>query len=703
MKFLLSWLKEYTEISLHPQTLADRLTLAGLEVTSLSPVDGDWLFEAEVTPNRPDLLSHLGIARETAAVLGRPFRFPRWLEKEMRLPRQAGAASVPVTLEDGEACRRYVGIVIEGVKVGASPPEPARRLTRLGLRPVNNVVDVTNWVLHELGQPLHAFDLDRLEGPAVRVRRAKAGEKLTTLDGIERALTPDLLVIADAKRPVALAGIMGGRSTEITASTRRVFLESAWFDPRTIRRATRLSKVWTDSSYRFERGVEWGMVQQAAARAARMIVKYAGGELSGEIDQASGHRPAHHRISLKSRTAQEVLGVRSSPAQQKRFLEHLGCRVTGTGKRWRVEPPPWRSDLKIPEDLYEELARLWGYDRCPPTLPGQPRRPLEISAQRPANKEDPIVSQEAEIRAFLVGAGAQEILTYSLLSPEVLARCRMDRPEPLKIRNPLSIEQACLRPSLLPGALDALSRNLRRKSGSAFLFFELGRVFDPSVPAAAKKPQRLREPHPGEKRALALLAAGTPEPAWGAKEGPLGLFHVKGILQELSVRLGMGPLTESIEPGPLGAASIVLKKGRDEIGFMGAVEPELLARFEAEGISGAYAEINLDRLARSIPPPLRVRDLPKVPPVTRDMALVLPEQVPYQQVSEAINEAGRPLLAQARLFDLYKGKQVPPGKKSMAFRLAYSAGDRTLTEEEVTAAHQEIIQHLSARFQATLR
>lgn len=731
MKFLLSWLKEYTEISLHPQTLAERLTMSGLEVTSVSPVDGDWLFDSEVTPNRPDLLCHLGIAREVAAVLGRPFRFPRWLEKEMRVARQEAPARVAVAIDDNEGCRRYVGIVIEGVRVAASPPEIARRLTRLGIRPVNNVVDVTNGVLHELGQPLHAFDLDKLESPAIRVRRARAGEKIVTLDGAERALTPEVLVIADAKRPVALAGIMGGRATEIAPSTRRIFLESAWFDPRTIRRGARVVKVWTDSSYRFERGVEWAIVHQAAVRAARMILKAAGGSLAGgAIDVISAHRPAHHRIPLEPRKAQEILGMKGYPSRQKRFLEHLGCRVTGTGKRWRVEPPSWRSDLKIPEDLYEELARLWGYDRCPPTLPAHPRQSLEPppAARRPRRGEggeemspgrlaaarasegwrpveEPWVAREEKIRTFLTGAGAQEILTYSLLSSEMIARCRLDRPEPLRIRNPLSVEQGCLRPSLLPGALDALSRNLRRKTGSAFLFFELGRVFDPAEPGPAKRPQRLREPHPAEKRSLALLGAGTPDPTWEAKPAPLGPFHLKGILQDLCAHLGIGPLAESVEEGPafLGSTAVILKRGEEKIGVVGAVEPAVLSPFEVEGLAVAYAELDLERIARLSPAAVRVKELPKVPLVTRDMALLLPEQVPYAQVREAIAEAGGPLLTDVRLFDLYRGKQVPAGKKSMAFRLAYSAGDRTLTEEEVNAAHQKIAQHLSARFQASLR
>ncbi len=469
MKFLLSWLKEFIELSLPPASLADRLTMAGLEVTSLSPVDGDFLFEAEVTPNRSDCLSHLGIARETAAALGRPFRFPRWLQREFRLPASTGEG-MPVRVESSEDCPLYVGLVIEGVQIESSPPELARRLTRLGIRPVNNVVDLTNLCLLELGQPLHAFDLDRLEGASITVRRAKAGEKLETLDGVSRTLTPELLVIADGRKPVALAGILGGKNTEITSGTRRIFLESACFKPALVRRAARIAKAASDSSYRFERGVDPEMVPAAAARAARWILRIAGGTLRARTE-VRAEFPKRPSISLKPRKAEEVLGMKITPAQQKRHLEHLGCEIRGSSRGWKVDPPSWRNDLRISEDLYEELARLFGYDRCPASLPPFPRQSME----RWKSTEDPRLEREQNLRRLLAASGYQEILTYSLLSPETLARCGMKTAR--TIRNPLSADLACLRPALLPGALTALSLNLRRKTSETFLFFGIGAIY----------------------------------------------------------------------------------------------------------------------------------------------------------------------------------------------------------------------------------
>lgn len=685
MKFLLSWLKEFIELSLPPVSLADRLTLAGLEVTSQSPVEGDWIFEAEVTPNRPDLLSHLGIARETAATLGRPFRFPRWLQREFRVPALSGEP-FPVRVENAEDCPVYVGWVIEGVRVGPSPTEWVQRLNRMGVRPVNNVVDMTNLCLFELGQPLHAFDLDRLEGSSVVVRRARAGERIETLDAVTRPLTPELLVIADSRKPVALAGVVGGKNTEITAATRRIFLESACFRPVLIRRATRIAKVSSESSYRFERGVDPEMVPAAALRAARWIARVAGGTLRSQV-QVRAEASARPPIVLKPKKAEELLGIKLSAAQQKRYLEHLGCAVKESGRGLRVDPPSWRSDLKIPEDLYEELARLFGYDRCPTSLPPLPRQ----AVRKGEPPEDPRIKREGEMRQLLTAAGYQEILTYSILSPEAIARCGA-RPA-FAIRNPLSAELACLRPTLLPGALTAVSLNIRRKSAGAFLFFEMGRIFSPGEGSS-------------EKKFLSLLAAGTPDRAWGAEYAPLGIFHLKGAVQLLSERFGWGPLSEKEEsvPGLQSGSTLAFARGGDPWGCAGSVSPEILSSFEIPADwQVAYAEFDLEKMIGTSGLPLRVKALPRFPAVLRDLALEVPEAVTYRQLQEAILQAGLPLLQEATLFDLYRGKQIPAGKKSLAFRLSFSDPERTLTEDEATTSVHRILISLQDRFQTTLR
>lgn len=695
MRISFSWLKEFIELSLHPEVLADRLTQSGCEVTALKPIDGDWIFEMEVTPNRPDLLSHLGIARETAAVLGRPFRFPRWLKREFVPPNLSGPPVLPISVENPEDCHRYVGMVIEGVEVRASPPELADRLNRLGIRPINNVVDVTNLCLLELGQPLHAFDLDQLEGPAsrpaIRVRRADSKERLTTIDGVKRELNPRMLVIADARRPVALAGIMGGQGTEISLATRRVLLESAWFSPPLIRRASRALKLSSESSYRFERGIDPALVPLAAIRAARWISTLAGGTVRGGLIEVGEKRIPRRQIPLRPQRARGLIGIPITLAQQRRIVERLGCRVKGTGRGLRVEPPSWRGDLKIPEDLYEELARLKGYDRCPATLPPVSRQAVHASWASP---EDPWIMREAEIRQWLVAAGGQEIVTYSLVNPQAHAQLGLSSGRTVKLRNPLSLEYSELRQTLAIGALETLARNLHRKTDEAFQLFELGRVYE------------WKGTTPDEKRAFGILIAGTPTAVWGTPPEPLGIFHIKGVVQSLCERLRLSGVQEKVELGPtyLSDPAIAFYLGKRILGRAGTVTEKVLSLFEIPaGVSVAWAELDLEVIAAASPKPLTVQPLPKVSPVTRDLATVLSEEIPYAKVHGAIEEAGRPLLQSVCLFDLYQGSQIPPGKKSLAFRLTYSAGDRTLTAEEINATHQRIIDTLTTRLHATLR
>ena len=713
MRFLLSWIKEFLEISLHPEAIADRLTLSGCEVTSINRVDSDWLFEAEITPNRPDLLSHLGIARETAAVLGRQFRVPRWLKKESFPPR-GPAPSVPVTIEDREGCRRYVGIVIEGVRIGPSPLWLAQRLTRLNIRPVNNVVDVTNLCLLELGQPLHTFDLDTLEGPSIRIRRAHPKEAMVTIDGESLQLTPDMLVVADSKLPIALAGVMGGRDTEIRDGTKRVFLESAWFDPVRIHATRRTASLSSESSYRFERGVDPTFVPIAAARAARLICSLARGEIKGGLIDIGQTRLVNRQISLRPKRAQEVLGMRIYPEQQKRFLERLGCQVSGTQRGWRVKPPSWRNDLRIPEDLYEELARLWGYERCPKTLSPMTRRELDSHWHQP---EDPWIARQTQIRQLLVAAGAQEIYTYSLLNPELLIRCELANSPAEKasdrfgvsslrtLENPLNVEQASLRPTLLPGALEVLARNLHRKTAESFNLFELGRVYEWKRTSSDAPPPSDKAVS-FEKRALGILMAGTPTATWGIPVKPIGLFHLKGIVQLLTQRLMLGPLTEVIESGSgyFMGPGITFRIGDKILGRAGMVDPRILSVFEIpQGIGVAFIQLDLEVVKDFAPAPLRVSELPKVPPVIRDLAIVVSEQTPYMEVQADIEEKGQPLLKNASLFDLYKGSQIPSGMKSLAFRLSFSSGNQTLTDQEVFSAYQKISDSLKAKFKASLR
>lgn len=712
MKILYSWLKEFLEISLPPEALAQRLTLSGAEVTALERLEGDWLFELEITPNRPDLLSHLGLAREVAAILGRNFHVPLWMKRELlplrttegslfRLPEVVrpplaaakNEGSFPITLEDSQECRRYVGIVIEGVQVRSSPEGIIQRLTRLGIRPVNNVVDVTNLCLLELGQPLHAFDLDHLQGPSIRVRRAVKGENLVTIDGETLQLTPELLVIADHKRPVALAGVMGGRDTEIRPTTRRVLLESAWFSPARIRKAVRDTRLSSESSYRFERGVDLEMVGLAALRAARLISKLASGTVTAGPMDVGEKAPLRRQIALSPRRAQAVLGMRIYPAQQKRFLERLGCEVSGSVKKWHVAPPSFRTDLKIAEDLYEELARLWGYDRCPATLAPVARKEA-ASWQR---LEDPWVLRQTKIRQCLAACGLQEIVTHSLVNPQDHGRLGTFK-SPCSLKNPLSLEYSVLRGTLLIGALQTVARNLNHKTAESFQLFELGCVYGE---------EEIQGHPPIERRTLSLLVAGTPSLQWGSSNKPLGPLYLKGIIHRLWEFLGVN-LEEIVKPDHDGYSHLVgpalAFRSQKEVGAIGMVDPKILSAYEIpEGLSVAYAELDVEFLADASQRSLQIQPLSKIAPVARDLAIVVDGSSPHESILQCIKEAGKPLLTEASLFDLYRGAQVPAGKKSLAFRLSYSAGDRTLTDEEVASAHQKIVDSLKRSFRAILR
>jgi len=420
----------------------------------------------------------------------------------------------------------------------------------------------------------------------------------------------------------------------------------------------------------------------------------AGGRIEGGLIDIGQGRPARRQIPLRPSQVQDFLGMRIYPAQQRRFLERLGCRVTGSSRSYRVEPPSWRSDLRIPEDLYEELARLWGYERCSATLPPAPRQAVTSSWK---SVEDPWIGRERDIRQCLSAAGMQEILTYSLVNPADHERVKsLAGKTPLELENPLSVDQAVLRNTLRIGALQTLARNLNRKTAESLQLFELGRLFGGDLK---------------ESRTLGLLVAGTPAPSWGFRPKPLGIFHLKGIVQLLCGRFRLDLKTKvgSIGGGFINPGIRFEINGKP-FGTAGQVDSAVLAAFEIPAdFPVAYAELNLERMGEISPKPVRVQGLPKVPSVLRDLAIVVPARSSPErlleagQILEAIKESGGPLLRKADLFDLYQGPQVPAGKKSLAFRLEFSAGDRTLTEEEVSTAFQKIMDGLKTSFAAALR
>jgi phenylalanyl-tRNA synthetase beta chain len=646
------------------------------------------VLELGITPNRGDAASLLGLAREVRTHFGGEIRLPPCEPPERGA---AAAAAARVRIEAPDACHRYVGRVVRGVRVGESPAWLRQRLEAAGLRAINNVVDVTNLVLLELGQPLHAFDLAKLRGGEIRVRRAAAGEKLETLDGAVRELDPRDLAIADAERPVALAGVMGGAGSEVSAETRDVLIESAHFDPATVRLAARRHGLRTEASYRFERGVDRAGVRRAADRAARLLAELAGGEVAPDAVEAVGEPPpAPGELRLEVERANRLLGTSLSAAQMRECLERAGiaCRDAGGGVL-AATVPSHRNDLWLAEDLIEEVARIHGYDRIPATDPVAVLAPGSV----PAGWE---LGERA--RDALAAAGLCEAVCFPFLAPAELAKLGFPggdrRARPLRLQNPIREEEPCLRTTLVPSLLALARQNLARQAERVRLF-EVSRVFLPGAPGELPE-----EP----LQAAALVTAPTGPRLWEPRPGPPLFFELKGVAESLFVALGYRPETAPGEPPPYlhpGAAA-ELRVGGRVIGALGEIDPAVAAAFEIDAPCALF-EVDLGALQGIAPLRPGYREVSRYPLVRRDLAVIVDGEVPAGEVLAAIRETGGAHLAAAEVFDRYQGPGVPEGRQSLAFRLVFQRADRTLTDEEVSAAVDRVVRTLERRFGGKLR
>lgn len=685
MKFTYNWIKEYVDIKISRQRLGELLTDAGLEVVSCVPAGKDWVFEVEVTSNRRDWLSVIGVAREVAAITGSRFtpqgaRLTAAAVGKRRGSIERGNYRPAVDIRDKSACRRYIATVITGVRIGPSPAWMQDRLRAVGLRPVNNVVDVTNYVLYETGQPLHAFDWDVLfaapdqskENVAreknlpvaqrkIVVRRAVKGEELTTLDGLKRQLDEGVLVIAAGGRPVALAGIMGGKDTQVTQQTQNILLEVAEFDPGVIRAGGRRLGLVTDSSYRFERGVDPGGLGLACQRAGELICDLSGGEVRGQRSRSLGARPKGKKITLFVDKAEEILGVKISAARIKTILRSLGLGVSrkngrvlsGKGNRtgFVVSVPSFRGDITIAEDLVEEIARIYGYDN----ISGRP--PYVCCAPNdngPVNGLSPEIAYG--IKQRLSAMGYCEVINYGLISPGELTQDR-NREDIMRAENPLSREQEVLRPDIFSGLLRNVEYNLNRKN-IPLKIFELGRIF--AFSGAAK-----------EYLALGLACCGP----------GLGLFHLKGALEGLLRDLGITDMR--ISPGSL----VVFAAGKD-VG-------RIIRAFRQREIFAA--EIILDRLADKIRTEREFVPWSPYPSTRRDISLFCPADISYERLTQAINAslpAADNMFCDISLREQYGGDVVPAGFKGFLLSLDYGCFRRTLSDEEVSPRHQAVLERL---------
>ncbi len=677
--------------------------------TPLSELLGlpDTVLDVNVPPNRPDALSHLGIARELAALTGATLRVPQpaVAAEPAARGKQPVDAAARVEVEDAAGCPRYVARVIEGVRVGPSPLHFQERLRVCGVRPISNVVDATNLTLLELGHPLHAFDLDKLQGRRLVVRRARDGEPLTTLDGKERTLAADDLVIADAERAVALAGVMGGATSEVSAGTTRIVLESAVFDPAAVRRTARRQALHTEASHRFERGADEQMARLAADRCAELIVQLAGGKvLGGAIDRFPSPLPPI-RVAVRPARVRAVLGAEIGAAEVEKRLRSLGLAPVGGSEEKRVwEVPSFRRDLSREIDCVEEIARQRGLDSIPVVL--HPAGVGETAAPRPAEQV------AALARAALSARGYDEVVNYSFVAErDLLAlapRTSGATPaRPIRVANPLTVEQGAMRTALLPGLLRNLAFNLAHGAADVRLY-ELGRAYLPRLDAAHPKGP-LAWPV-AEPRRLGILAYGRAAPRFWGRPGdePVGFYEVKGLVEGLLAALRIegavfDPATAQTTPWLHPASASAVQAGGIALGAFGELHPLVAAHFDLPRgvLVGELDWEALEPRARLVP---QMGGVPRFPAVPRDLAFVLDAAVPAARALAEIRTADeKGLLESIELFDQYRGPQVGTGKKSLAFSLTLRAKDRTLTDAEADAVCAAVAARLRASLGAELR
>jgi len=654
---------------------------------------GDVVYDLEITPNRPDWNSVIGIAREISAVTGNPLRLPEPMGQGTAVgaPRaEAAERLVAVRIEDAELCPRYTARVVRDVKVGPSPDLLRQTLEKVGIRSISNVVDVTNFVMLETGQPLHAFDYHLLGAepggacPVIIIRRAQNGELFTTLDGQKRTLSDAMLVIADPRRAIALAGVMGGQNTEINDQTTDVLIESAYFKPQNIRATSKKLDLRTESSYRFERGGDVGICDWASQRAAQLILATAGGQLAEGVVDAYPHPLERPAITLRHAKVGQLLGVEIPADQNVNFLRRLQLEIVSESppQTVTVRAPNFRVDLKREVDLIEEIGRLYGVDKIPASAP---RGAIGTHAY------DAVHDQLAEARRLLSGLGLDETQGQTLISDSA---AKLSAPQPVYLKNPLSSDMNVLRPSLLPGLLDALRHNVSRKNNDLALF-EVGRAFVSAGDATR------------EERRLAVVLTGQRNPAFWAGEARDARFDVhdlKGLFEEFLEEFGVRGVNYVRRPEStaLFIESASVQLGKQTLGELGQLLPSLAKRYDLRD-AVLLAELNLDIILARRKQEKSFRPLPAFPSIRRDVAMLVPEATPHEAVLNAVKQVRPANLESVELFDIFRGKNVPEGQKSMAYAFTYRHAERTLTDVEVNAAHEKLVEQFKRSLGAVIR
>lgn len=696
MKVLVSWLRDFVDVPGTPEEIAATMSVRGFAVEGIESIGGgDAVLDFEITANRPDCLSVIGIAREVATAYGLELREPdpegaaetrdkgpalRTTSLRTGSSGETGPADIDIVIEAPDLCPRYAGAVAD-VTVRPSPGWMQQRLRAAGVRPISSIVDVTNYVLLERGQPMHAFDLPKLRGPEIRVRTARAGESLRTLDGQARTLKPDMLVIADADRAVAVAGVMGGADTEVTDQTKAIVLESAYFNPLSVRRTSRALGLKTEASMRFERGTDPRLPVVAMERACALIEVIGSGHARGTVIDRHPAPSQPVVLRLRRERIAGLLGMSVPDTDVRRILNGLGFTLRDAGDGWEVTVPTRRVDCRREVDLIEEVARHYGFDRLPATFPAV------TSAAPPM---DPRITRARQLRAVLTAAGFSEAVTFGFMSEPAAARFAGDG-NLVPIANPLSETFAVLRPSILPGLIDAASHNRRREQRDVRLF-EIGNRFSRSA---------------GERRSVAFVWTGCAGPEhWSARTREVDFFDIKAVVERIGRAMRVELRTEPHREAWLvpGRAAAIVSNGT-QIGAVGQLAPAVAGAHSLPPEEAVYvAELDLDTLETVAPEQgLAVEALPRYPSVTRDISVLIDDALTAAQVRQTVREVAPSTLVDVSEFDRYQGKGIPEGKISLSLRLVFRSSDRTLTDDEVQSAMDGVITALKERHAAVQR
>lgn len=673
MKVPLSWIREFVDVKASAEEIGTLMGTRGLALEGLEPHGDDVVMDFDVTANRPDCMSVIGIAREIGVAYNLPLQdegsahtFSAKVQDE-----GSGSGSISIEIREPELCPRYVGGVAD-VTVGPSPKWMQDRLTMCGVRPISNIVDITNYVLLELGHPMHAFDRAKLRGDRIIVRRAKDGETIITLDGKGRALTQDMLVIADGEQAEAIGGVMGGAGSEVTSATTQIVLEAAMFKPASVRATSKALGLKTEASMRFERGMDRTAPPRAMARALQLLQQIGAGTPTGDVTDIYPAPYEPKTIHLDRARISGLLGMDVPDASVTRILTSLGFGVTTAVNGWDVTPPAWRVDIHRQVDLIEEVGRHHGFEHLPTTFP---------AVQQAPPLSDPRIARDRRVRTALLGMGFSEAITFAFIETAA-AEPFLNGPA-VVIANPLSEKFVVMRPSLLPGLIDALSHNARHGRPDVRMF-EIGTRFSAT----------------GETRgaALAWMGLGTPD-HWSGLRRPVDFSDIKGVVEQLATLASVTITFTEADRAFLvpGRAANVLING-EPIGVLGQLAPAVAEARDLAASTGIYvAEINLDAVTAAAPLEVRrARPLPRYPFVVRDVSILVSDALSAETVRGTIRTAAPGTLIQVREFDRYQGKGIPDGKVSLSFRLTFQSPERTLTDDEVSAAMNAIVSALKS-------